>query len=136
VSIGFFYGASNVQLAGQLLATKYPQIHVQTCAAHSVFFFLADICKKLWQMQLMLVNYCHLYCLFGSVSMHSPYALFCNQSKQFNFNRTVGLLCAADTRMAGHCYAQVRMLQLATTGAPCCNNYFQGIHRSQTQRLP
>jgi hypothetical protein len=44
--------------------------------------------------------------------MHSPYALFCSQSKQFNDNRTVGLLQAADTRMAGHCYAQVRMLLL------------------------
>jgi hypothetical protein len=108
----FFDGASNVQLAGQLLATKYPRIHVQTCAAHSVSLFFSDICKKLWQMRLLLVNYRRLYRLFGSGSMHIPYALFCHQSQHFNNNRTVGLLRASDTRMAGHCYAQVRMLRL------------------------
>ena len=32
----FFDGASNVQKAGRLLEAKYPRIHVQTCAAHSV----------------------------------------------------------------------------------------------------
>jgi hypothetical protein len=108
----FFYGASNVQKAGRLLAAKYPRIHVQTCAAHSVSLFFSDICKKLWQFRLMLVNYRRLFRLFGSGSMHSPYALFCNQSKQFNNGRKVGLLRAAETRMAGHMYAQVRMLQL------------------------
>jgi hypothetical protein len=48
----FFDGASNVQLAGQLLAAKYPRIHVQTCAAHSVSLFFSDVCKSLlfvWQ---------------------------------------------------------------------------------------
>jgi hypothetical protein len=59
----------------------------------------------------MLVNYRRLYCLFGR-AMHSPYALFCHQSKIFNCGRKVGLLCASDTRMAGHVYAQVRMLRL------------------------
>jgi hypothetical protein len=39
----FFDGASNVQLAGQLLAAKYPRIHVQTCAAHSVSLFFLDV---------------------------------------------------------------------------------------------
>jgi hypothetical protein len=108
----FFDGASNVQKAGQLLAAKYPRIHVQTCAAHSVSLFFSDISKKLWQIRLMLVNYRRLFRLFGSGSMHSPYALFCQQSKIFNGGRKVGLLRAADTRMAGHAYAQVRMLRL------------------------
>lgn len=108
----FFDGASNVQKAGRLLAAKYPRIHVQTCAAHSVSLFFSDVCKKLWQVRLMLVNYRRLYRLFGSGSMHSPYALFCQQSKNFNGGRKVGLLRASDTRMAGHAYAQVRMLRL------------------------
>jgi Protein of unknown function (DUF 659) len=108
----FFDGASNVQLAGQLLSAKYPRIHVQTCAAHSVSLFFSDVCKKLWQFRLMLVNYRRLFRLFGSGSMHSPYALFCSQSKNFNDGRKVGLLRAAETRMAGHMYAQIRMLQL------------------------
>ena len=44
--------------------------------------------------------------------MHSPYALFLNQSKNFNGGRKVGLIRAAGTRMAGHAYAQCRMLRL------------------------
>jgi hypothetical protein len=44
--------------------------------------------------------------------MHSPYALFSQQSKAFNGGWKVGLLHAADTHMAGHAYAQVRMLCL------------------------
>jgi hypothetical protein len=108
----FLCGASNVQLAGQLLSAKYPRIHVQTCAAHLVSLFFSDVCKKLWQFRLMLVNYRRLFCLFGSGSMHSPYTLFCSQSKNFNDGCKVGLLRAAETRMAGHMYAQIRMLQL------------------------
>jgi hypothetical protein len=115
VSIFLFYGASNVQKAGRILAAKYPRIHVLTCAAHLVSLFFLDICRKLWQVRLMLVNYRRLYRLFGSRAMHSPYALFCNQSKIFNGSRKDGLLCASDTRMAGHAYAQVRMLRLKDT---------------------
>ena len=44
--------------------------------------------------------------------MHSPYALFIAQSKNFNGGRKVGLIRAAETRMAGHSYAQCRMLRL------------------------
>jgi Protein of unknown function (DUF 659) len=108
----FFDGASNVQKAGRLLAAKYPRIHVQHCAAHCVSLFFSDISKKLWQMKLMLVNYRRLFRMFGSGAMHSPYALFIQQSKNFNGGRKVGLIRAADTRMAGHAYAQCRMLRL------------------------
>ena len=60
----------------------------------------------------MLVNYRRLYRMFGSGAMHSPYALFIAQSKNFNAGRKVGLIKAAGTRMAGHSYAQCRMLRL------------------------
>ena len=43
-----FDGAANVQKAGHLLEAKYPRIHVQTCAAHSVSLFFSDICNKIW----------------------------------------------------------------------------------------
>ena len=108
----FFDGASNVQKAGQILAAKFPRIHVQTCAAHCVSLFFSDICKKLWEVRLLLVNYRRLYRLFGSGAMHSPYALFIAQTKNFNGGRKVGLIKAAGTRMAGHAYAQHRMLRL------------------------
>jgi hypothetical protein len=74
--------------------------------------FFSDICRKLWQVRLLLVNYRRLYRLFGSGAMHSPYALFINQTKQFNHGRKIGLIRAAGTRMAGHTYAQLRMLRL------------------------
>jgi hypothetical protein len=108
----FFDGAANVQKAGRLLAAKYPRMHVQTCAAHCISLFFSDICNRLWQVRLMLLNYRRLYRLFGSGSMHSPYALFISQSKNFNAGRKVGLIRAAGTRMAGHAYAQCRMLRL------------------------
>jgi Protein of unknown function (DUF 659) len=108
----FFDGASNVQKAGRLLAAKYPRIHVQACAAHCVSLFFSDICTKLWQFRLLLVNYRRVFRMFGSGAMHSPYALFCSQSKSFNAGRKVGLIRAAETRMAGHSYAMCRMLRL------------------------
>jgi hypothetical protein len=108
----FFDGASNVQKAGHLLAAKYPRVQVLTCAAHSVSLFFSDLVNKLWEIKLMLLNYRRLYRLFGSGAMHSPYALFQAQSKIFNSGRKVGLIRAAGTRMAGHTYAQVRMLRL------------------------
>jgi hypothetical protein len=100
------------QAMSKRLAAQYPRIHVQTCAPHSVSLFFSDICKKLWQVRLMLANYCRLHRLFGSGSMHSPYTLFSKQSKAFNGGWKVGLLRAADTCMAGHAYAQVQMLRL------------------------
>ena len=108
----FFDGASNVQKAGRLLEAKYPRIHVQTCAAHLVSLFFSDLCTKLWQVCLLLVNYRRVYRMFGSGVMHAPYALFINQSKQFNRGHKVGLIRATGTRMVGHSYAQLRMLRL------------------------
>ena len=108
----FFDGASNVQKAGDILAAKFPCINVQTCVAHCVSLFFSDICKRLWQVRLMLVNYRRVYRIFGSGAMHSPYALFIAQSKNFNAGRKVGLIKAAGTRMAGHSYALIRMLRL------------------------
>lgn len=108
----FFDGASNVQKAGDILAAQFPRIHVQTCAAHCVSLFFSDICKRLWEVRLLLINYRRLYRLFGSGAMHAPYALFIAQSRTFNAGRKVGLIKAAGTRMAGHVYAQHRMLRL------------------------
>lgn len=58
------------------------------------------------------MNYRRLFRLFGSGAMHSPYALFVQQSKAFNKGHKVGLIRAADTQMAGHSYALCRMLRL------------------------
>ena len=116
----FFDGASNVQKSGRLLEAKYPRIHVQNCAAHSVSLFFSDICNKLWQIRLMLVNYRRLYRLFGSGSMHSPYALFGAQSKNFHSGRKVGLIRAAGTRMVSLFVAGCCLFLLQTTNELFC----------------
>jgi hypothetical protein len=108
----FFDGASNVQKGGRILEAMFPRIHVQTCAAHSISLFFADLCNKLWQFRLIIAKYRQVYRLFGSGAMHSPYALFGAQSKAFNSGRKVCLIRAAETRMAGHAYAFCRMLRL------------------------
>ena len=108
----FFDGASNVQKASHFLQAKFPCLHVQHCAAHCVSLFFSDICTKVWEVRHLLVNYRRLYHIFGSGSMHSPYALFIQQSKNFNGGCKVGLIHAADTRMVGHAYALCRMLRL------------------------
>ena len=42
----FFDGASNVQKGGRLLEAKFPRIHVQACAAHSVSLFFLISAKN------------------------------------------------------------------------------------------
>jgi hypothetical protein len=106
----FFDGASNVQKAGRLLAAKFPRLWVHHGAEHVASLFFSDI-SKLWQLQLLIVNYRRLYRVFGSGAMHSPYALYCNQSKVFNGGRKVGLLRCTEVRMGTHFYAWHRMLR-------------------------
>jgi hypothetical protein len=107
----FFDGASNVQKAGRVLEAKFPRLQVVHGAEHVASLFFADI-AKFWQVRHLLVHYRRLYRLFGSGSMHSPYALFIAQTKNFNQGRKVGLLRASDVRMAGHFIALHRMLRL------------------------
>ena len=50
--------------------------------------------------------------MFGSGAMHGPYAMFQKHSQTFNGGVKIGLVRAADTRMAGFFYAFHRMLRL------------------------
>ncbi|MFN7263246.1 MAG: hypothetical protein ACK5TW_00035, partial [Cyanobacteriota bacterium] len=53
-----------------------------------------------------------IYRYFGSGSMHSPYALFSKHSKDHNGGKCIGLIRAADTRMAVHVISILRTLLL------------------------
>ena len=53
-----------------------------------------------------------LYRVFGSGSMHGPYAMFQSKSRLLNHGREIGLLRAAGTRMATVFYALHRALRL------------------------
>jgi len=53
-----------------------------------------------------------IYRYFGSGSMHSPYAIFSKHTREHNNKRSIGLIRAADTRMAGHVISMLRTLRL------------------------
>jgi len=52
------------------------------------------------------------YRVFGSGSMHKPYAIFQKFCKEHNAGRKIGLLRASDTRMGGHVIALMRLHRL------------------------
>jgi Protein of unknown function (DUF 659) len=106
-----FDGASNVQKAGRVLEAKYPQVSVLHGVEHCVSLFFADLSKLGW-IEYAIINYRRVYRVFGSGSMHAPYAIFRKQAQTFNGGVKIGLVRAADTRMAGYFYALHRMLRL------------------------
>ena len=59
-----FYGASNVQLAGELLKIHYPNISVMRGVEHTVSLLLNDISKILVVNQ-MITYHKAIYNLFG-----------------------------------------------------------------------
>jgi hypothetical protein len=73
--------------------------------------FFADV-ARLPFLQFLIVNYRHVYRVFGSGSMHGPYAIFQKQAITFNGGQRLGLIRAADNRMAGYFTAFHRMLRL------------------------
>jgi Protein of unknown function (DUF 659) len=106
-----FDGASNVQKAGRLIEAKYPQVSVLHGIEHCISLFFADVSRLAW-CQFVIINYRRLYRVFGSGSMHAPYAIFRKTAQIFNGGVKIGLIRAADTRMAGYFYALHRMLRL------------------------
>ena len=106
-----FDGASNVQKAGRVIEAKYPQVSVLHGIEHVISLFFSNV-SRLPFLHFAIINYRRVYRVFGSGSMHSPYAIFRKQAQTFNGGFKIGLLRAADTRMAGYFYALHRMLRL------------------------
>jgi hypothetical protein len=106
-----FDGASNVQKAGRVIEAKYPQVSVLHGIEHVVSLFFADV-ARLPFLQFLIMNYRRVYRVFGSGSMHGPYAIFQKQAVIFNGGVKLGLIRAADNRMAGYFTAFHRMLRL------------------------
>ena len=106
-----FNGASNVQKAGLLLEAQFPHLSVIHGAEHVISLFYHDV-FRLREFE-MLKNFNRLiYRYFGSGSMHSPYAIFSKHSRDHNNGKCIGLIRAADTRMAGHVISMLRTLRL------------------------
>ncbi len=111
VDLVLFDGASNVQKAGWLLAAKFPCISVVHGAEHVMSLLFNDLFKK-EELQSFIKISQIVYKVFGSGSMHGPYATFQKYSKTHNKGHKIGLICAADTQMAGHIISLMRMLRL------------------------
>ena len=106
-----FDGASNVQKAGSLLEAKFPHLSVIHGAEHVISLFYSDV-FQLREFDLLKRMNRLIYRYFGSGSMHSPYAIFSKHTREHNHRKTIGLIRAADTRMAGHVISMLRTLRL------------------------
>jgi hypothetical protein len=111
VDLFYFDGASNVQKAGRILCAKYPRATCLHGAEHVVALFFSDI-LKIPKIKLFVSFYKRLYGVFGSGSQHAPHAIFMKQSRLHNAGKAIGLIRAADTRMAGYIIAFLRLLRL------------------------
>lgn len=67
---------------------------------------------KTQQYKGIVVLYKKIYRVFGSGAMHQPYAIFQKKSRDFNDGRNIGLIRAAETRMAGYIIALQRLVRL------------------------
>jgi hypothetical protein len=106
-----FDGASNVQKAGRLIEARYPKVSVLHGAEHVVSLFFSDV-ARLPLIKKVIIGYRRVYRVFGSGSMHAPYAMFQKQASTFNGGRKIGLLRPSETRMAGFFLAFHRFLRL------------------------
>jgi len=111
VDLLYFDGASNVQKAGRILQEYYPRVTCLHGAEHVVSLIFQDICK-MPEVKLLIHTYRKIYAWFGSGAHHKPYAAFKKHATKINRNKPIGLLRAADTRMAGHIIALLRLLRL------------------------
>jgi hypothetical protein len=99
-SLLFLDGAANVKTAGAVIEAKYPRAITLHGAEHVVSLFFSDIfsfpeCNALYQIAK------RAYRVFGSGSMHQPFAIFKKDYKSHNEGRNIGLMRAAGTRTAG-----------------------------------
>lgn len=122
-----FDGASNVQKAGRVIEAKYPQVSVLHGVEHVISLFFGDV-ARLCFVRFLVINYRRVYRVFGSGAMHAPYAIFRKQAQTFNGGVKIGLIRAADTRMAGYFYAFHRLLRLrAAVEATISSVEFQSL---------
>ena len=70
-----FYGASNVQLAGELLKIHYPKITVMRGVENTVSLFFIDV-FKIQVVNQTITAHKAIYKLFGSGIYHKPHSIF------------------------------------------------------------
>ena len=105
-----FDGASNVQLAGELLQIRYPKITLMRGVEHTFYLFFNDV-SKIPVVNQMITAHKAIYNLFGSGMYHKPHSIFKSKSYEFH-NRNIVLFSGNDTRMAGYFIGMHRDLRM------------------------
>ena len=100
IDVIMFDGDSNVQLAGELLQIRYPNITVMRGVQHTVYLFFNDV-SKIPVFNQMITAHKEIYNLFASIIYHKPHYIFKLKSYRFH-NRNIGLFSGNDTRMDGY----------------------------------
>ena len=118
VDLIIFDGASNVQGAGHILGAYYPRTTTIKGGEHVVALFFNDLFAVVKEFRLLKAFNNSLYNLFGG-TRHVAGQTFAKFSKAENKGRPVGLLRAADTRMAGHAISLMRTLRLSNVIKQC-----------------
>ena len=83
IDVIMFYGASNVQLAGELLKIHYPNILVMRGVEHTVSLFFNDV-SKIPVVNQMSKSHEEIYNLFGSSIYHKLHSIFKSKSYEFH----------------------------------------------------
>ena len=106
----FFDGASDVQKAGRIIQSVYPNTTVLHGVEHVCALFARDVCN-LPAIKAVIDRYKLLYKHFGSGIRHGAHAIFKKYSTEHNHGRYLGLLRATDVRFAGYFIALHRLLR-------------------------
>ena len=93
-------GASNVQLAGEVLKNHYTNLSVMRGVEHTVSLFFNEV-TKIPVVNQVITAHKSIYNLFGSGIYHKPHSLFKSISYKFH-NTHIGLFSGNDNRMAGY----------------------------------
>ena len=109
--LSLFDGAGNIQKGGEILSVKYPRMTVLHGVEHVASLFFADL-AKIKIVRVLILKQKRRYNTFGSGAIHGAHAIFKMQAKLFNKGKDIGLLRAADTRMAGYFMAMHRDLRM------------------------
>ena len=70
-----FDGASNVQLAGELLKIHHPKISAMCVVEHNVSLFFNDV-SNIPVVNQIIIAHKEMYKLFGSGIYHKPHSIF------------------------------------------------------------
>ena len=135
VDLIIFDGASNVQGAGHILGACYPRSTTIKGGEHGCALFFNDVFSVVKEFRMLKAFNNSLCNVFGGRgTRHVAGQVFAKFSKAENGGRPVGLLRAADLRMAGHAMSLMRTLRLSNVVKQCVVS--REITHQQQQTLP